>query len=335
MVEVSVDPSSKLILELRSMSMPVGSAYSLMTSQPSSSQAPSILRAPSIGPLAVGAVTFTILAWASAFPLIRIALVELPPLPLAAARFAVAGVLVLGWLTWRRPRRPSVPDALRFAICGLIGIALYNGLLNAGQRTVGAGAASFIVNTVPIMTAILATLVLRERFTTWGWTGTVISFGGIALIASGQPGGLNFGAGASLVLGAALCQAVYFILQRPLVPRYGALPCTAYTLLAGALLLSPWLPEALGRLGSPGLSPVTIGAVATLGVVPAALGYAAWTYVLGHFGAARGSTFLYLVPPVATALAFLMSGEVPGPTTLIGGGAAIAGVILVNTRGRA
>jgi drug/metabolite transporter (DMT)-like permease len=284
--------------------------------------------------LAGAAVTFTVLAWASAFPFIRIALDDLAPLPLAAARFAVAGVLVLAWLAWMRPARPSWADLVRFLACGLIGIALYNALLNAGQRTVTAGAASFIVNTVPIITAVLATVLLGERFTLWGWIGTVISFAGIGLIASGQPGGLSFGAGASLVLAAAGCQAAYFILQRPLVPRYGALTCTAYTLLAGALLLAPWLPEALGGLAAPGAATATIWSVVALGVLPAALGYAAWTYALGHFGAAHAANFLYLVPPVATGLAFLMAGEVPGSLTLAGGTVAIAGVVLVNTRGR-
>jgi len=69
-------------------------------------------------------------------------------------------------------------------------------------------------------------------------------------------------------------------------------------------------------------------------VLPAAIGYATWTYALGHFGAARATNFLYLVPPVATAIALPLLGETPGPQTLLGGAVAIAGVVLVNTRGR-
>ena len=215
-----------------------------------SSRAPQALRA-------YAAVAVTILSWAAAFPAIRLALRELQPVPLAAARFAVAALLVLAWLAWRRPPRPALPDLLRFALCGLIGIAAYNILLNTGQRTVAAGAASFIVNTAPILTALLARLVLGERFGARGWAGTLVSFAGIALIASAQPGGLAFGAGASLVLGSALCMACYVVLQKPLVARHGALACTAWTLLAGALWLSPWLPEAAGEL--PGAGGVTIG----------------------------------------------------------------------------
>ena len=282
---------------------------------------------------AIFAVAVTVLSWASAFPMIRVGMRELGPLELAAARFAVASVLALAWLAIRRPPLPMRGDAVRFVVCGVIGISIYNGLLNQGERTVSAGAAAFIVNVAPILTAILATAFLGERFSAWGWSGALISFAGVGLIALGQPGGLAFGGGASLVAGAALCTASYFVLQRPLVPRYGALACTAYTLISGALFLLPFLPGALPHLLAPGGAPLTATVVA-LGVFPAAIGYGAWTYALGRFGAARAANFLYLVPPVAALLGFAALGEMMSVLTLIGAAVAISGVAIVNTRGR-
>ncbi|RQS48633.1 DMT family transporter [Burkholderia sp. Bp8986] len=284
--------------------------------------------------VAAGAVAFTIVSWASAFPFIRIGLHGLAPLQLAAARFATAAVLAIAWLAWRRPRMPARRDALRFLVCGLLGIALYNALLNTGEQTVSAGAASFIVNTLPIFTALLAAVFLRERFNRRGWLGSLVSLAGIAVIAHGQPGGLVLGSGSTLILGAALCSASYFVLQRRLIPVYGALPCTAYTLLAGALLLTPWLPGALASLGGGGASRDTALAVLVLGIFPAALGYATWTFALGYFGAARAANFLYLTPAVATVLSMALTGERPGIETLCGGLLAIAGVIFVALRGR-
>ncbi|WP_322024795.1 DMT family transporter [Burkholderia sp. BCC1977] len=283
--------------------------------------------------VAAGAVAFTIVSWASAFPFIRIGLHGLAPLQLAAARFATAAVLVIAWLAWRRPRMPANGDAVRFLVCGLLGIALYNALLNTGEQTVSAGAASFIVNTLPIFTAVLAAVFLRERFNRWGWLGSLVSLAGIAVIAHGQPGGLVLGSGSTLILGAALCSASYFVLQRRLIPVYGALPCAAYTLLAGALLLTPWLPGALASLGG-GASRDTALAVLVLGIFPAALGYATWTFALGYFGAARAANFLYLTPAVATGLSMALTGERPGIETVCGGLLAIVGVICVALRGR-
>ncbi|MGS0894391.1 DMT family transporter [Burkholderia stagnalis] len=284
--------------------------------------------------VAAGAVAFTIVSWASAFPFIRIGLHGLTPLQLAAARFATAAVLVIAWLAWRRPPMPAKRDALRFLLGGFLGIALYNALLNTGEQTVSPGAASFIVNTLPIFTALLAAAFLGERFNRWGWLGSLVSLAGIAVIAHGQPGGFVLGSGSTLILGAALCSASYFVLQRRLIPVYGALTCTAYTLLAGALLLTPWLPGALPSLGG-GASRETGLAVVVLGVFPAALGYATWTFALGYFGATRAASFLYLTPAVATALSVALTGERPGIETVCGGLLAIAGVIFVAWRGRA
>jgi drug/metabolite transporter (DMT)-like permease len=282
---------------------------------------------------AIFAVAVTVLSWASAFPMIRLGMRELGPLELAAARFAVASAPALAWLAVRRPPPPTRGDAVRFLICGLIGISAYNGLLNQGERTVSAGAAAFIANVAPILTAILAAVFLRERFSAWGWGGALTSFAGVGLIALGQPGGVAFGGGASLVAGAALCTASYFVLQRPLVPRYGALSCTAYTLLAGALFLLPFLPGALPRLVAPEGARLAATVVA-LGVFPAAIGYAAWTYALGRFGAARAANFLYLVPPVAALVGYVALGETLSALTLVGGAIAILGVVIVNSLGR-
>lgn len=296
---------------------------SASSTRPSSSSAPA---------LAVAAVAVTIVSWASAFPFIRIGLQGLSPLHLAAGRFATAALLAAAWLVYRRPRPPSPRDALRFAACGFFGIGIYNALLNTGEMTVAAGAASFIVNTLPLFTALLATFFLGERFNRRGWLGSIFSFAGIGVIASGQPGGLVPGAGASLILSAALCSAVFFVIQRRLIPVYGPLACAAYTLLAGALWLAPWLPGALGELSN--ASAGTMRAVVILGVFPAAIGYATWAYALGYFGAARAANFLYLTPAVATAMSIVLTGEQLRLSTVIGGLMVIAGVAYVAWRGR-
>lgn len=277
---------------------------------------------------------FTVLVWALSFPLTKIALADFQPLALAAARFAVATIVILAWLAWKRPQLPTRRDVPRFVLCGLIGIALYNALLNAGQQTVSASAASFIVNTVPILTALFATIFLNERLTRWGWAGAATGFAGVGVIVAGQPGGLSFGSGAVLIFGSAVAQAGFFVIQRPLIPRYGALASTAYTILAGAMLLTPWLGEGWSAMLAPATARQTIAALVALAILPAVLGYAAWAYALGHFGAARSSMFLYLVPPTATLLAFMLSGERPTVTTSAGGLIAIGGVALVNAKGR-
>ncbi|KFL90517.1 hypothetical protein AmDm5_0983 [Acetobacter malorum] len=283
-------------------------------------------------PVPVFAAALAILSWASAYPVVRLALQVLPPIPLAAVRYALAAVIALVWVGWTRPRLPRVQDLPRFVVCGAIGISLYNILFNLGEQTVSAGAASLLISFSPLIAALLAVGVMGERLSVWGWVGSLVSFCGVVVVAQGQPGGLTFGSGAADVLGAAFSAAVYNAVQKKLVAVYGALATTAYVLIIGAVLLTPWLPQAVQSLQT---APVTGWIlVVQLAVFPAILGYGAWAHVVGRIGVARSSGFIYLLSPATLLLAFLITAEVPSLRMLVGGAIILAGVGLMNTLGR-
>lgn len=94
---------------------------------------------------------------------------EIRPIPLATLRVSLAGFVVLAWLLCSRPKVPSLPHLARFVLCGLFGFPLNSVCINIGQTTVTAGATSFIVNIIPILTALLAWVLLGERFGPMGW----------------------------------------------------------------------------------------------------------------------------------------------------------------------
>jgi drug/metabolite transporter (DMT)-like permease len=282
--------------------------------------------------LPVWALVTTILLWASAYPAIRAGLEGFEPGPLAAFRYGVAALAFLVPALGGRLPRPAPADLGRILAAGGLGIALYNLALNSGEVTVSAGAASFLINCSPIFTALLGTLILGERFRIWGWVGSAVSLAGVALIASADGGAAGIGSGAWLILLAAGCQSIQFVLQKPLLARYGAFATTAYIVFAGAIFLLPFLPAALRTL--PVASAGSIEAAVYLGLFPAALAYAAWSVVLARFPVGRASSFIYLVAPLATGLAVLWLGELPSALALLGGCTVICGVVLVNTLGR-
>lgn len=278
----------------------------------------------------VGLIVVTVLAWASAFPAIRAGLVDYGPLELGAARFALAAVPAAIYLLVTRPPLPARGELWRFAFGGAFFVALYTVLLNFGELTVTAGAASFIINVAPIITAILATIFLAERFTLRGWLGTALSFGGIGLIAVGEGDGLRLDLGALLILGAALCAALTTIVQKPLFKRHAPLGVSAWNMVIGALCLAPGLPSALAQTAA--ASPSGLAAALYLGLVPSLLAYATWTVVLSRLPASRAINFMFAVPPTATLMGFLALGEIPTTLGIIGGLLALAGVVLVNVK---
>lgn len=281
---------------------------------------------------AVAAIALTILLWASAFPAIRAGLEGFSPGALAALRYVIASLAFLALAATGRIQRPKATDLFRIALAGGLGIAAYNFALNTGERSVDPGTASFLINTNAIFATLLGITFLGERVSAWAWAGTALGFTGVAMIAYAAGGGFHFNLDAMIVLAAAFCQASQFVVQKPLLPRYGALSTTAYLVWAGTLFLLPFLPEGVAAI--PVASRASLLALLYLGIFPAAIAYAAWSYALAHFPVGRTTMSLYLVPPIATALTIVWFGIWPVPTALIGGGVAIAGVILVNTLGR-
>jgi drug/metabolite transporter (DMT)-like permease len=276
------------------------------------------------------AVLVTILAWASAFPAIRAGLAAFGPIELGALRFAIAAIPAALFLAVTRPTWPSASDFLRLAAGGILFVAFYTALLNMGEMTVSAGAASFIINTNPIITAGLAVLVLGERFSARAWAGTAVSFMGIGLIAFGEGEGMRLDIGALLILGAALCNSVTTVVQKPLFTRHKPLTVSAWNMVIGALALSPWLPNAASEFSV--ASPAGIQAAVYLGLVPSLVAYGTWSVALSRLPASRASNFMYCVPPVATLLGFLWLGEVSTLLGAVGGVLTLIGVAVVNWR---
>jgi drug/metabolite transporter (DMT)-like permease len=281
----------------------------------------------------LAAITTTLVFWASAFAGIRAGLESYGPGELALLRFGTASLVLAGIALAMRMRLPSGRDLPGIFLCGFLGITVYHVALNFGEVTVSAGAASLLIAAVPVVTALLATLFLGERLSVWGWVGIAVSLAGVALIALGEGGGVRLEPGAGLVLLAAFSTSVYFVLQKPYLRRYGPLEFAAYAIWAGTLLMLVFLPGLVEQIPV-ATAEATISGI-YLGIFPAAIAYVTWTYAMSRLPASVVTPFLYASPVLAIAIAWVWLGEVPTLLTLAGGALAVAGVIVVNTWGRA
>jgi drug/metabolite transporter (DMT)-like permease len=278
------------------------------------------------------AVVLTVVSWASAFVGIRLGVQAYAPEHVALLRYLVASLALLGYALAVRMPLPDRRDVPGLALAGLLGIAFYNWALSYGEVTITSATASFLIASAPVWMALIARVLLGERLRPAGWLGISSSFAGVAVIALGMPGGLRFDVRALAVLAAAIAQAFYSLGQKPLLTRYSALQCTAYAIWAGTICL---LPLGAGLLAELSRAPaIATGAVIYMGVVPGALGYLAWSYVLSRLPSSIAGSYLYFVPPVAAAIAWLVLGEVPSVISVVGGLLVIGGVVLVNVRGR-
>ncbi|MGP8242939.1 MAG: DMT family transporter [Bryobacteraceae bacterium] len=285
---------------------------------------------PSLRAAPAGALA--IVVWASAYPAIRVGLRAYPPGELAALRYLVASAVFTVYFACRRQALPRGRDLFLVFLAGAVGIAAYNLLLNTGELTATAGAASLIINCMPVFAALLSVLFLGERLRPAGWIGIATSFCGVAVIALGGSQGMQFSLGGLFILLAALCGALLGFIQKPLLARHRSTTITACIMWSGALLLSPFLPAAL-RIAAHGPPGPTLAAI-YLGLFPAAVGYLMWALVLSRLTLSETASMLYLIPIVAVAISFFWIGEIPAPSSIWGGGLAIAGVVLLMQYGK-
>ncbi|QAA76056.1 MAG: Permease of the drug/metabolite transporter (DMT) superfamily [Candidatus Bipolaricaulis sibiricus] len=276
------------------------------------------------------AVAAMLVMWASAFAAIRGALPFFSPGALALLRFLFASA-TLGALSLARglprPRRRDLPILLGL---GLLGITIYHLCLNWGQQTVTAGAASLLIASAPMVTALLARLLLKEALGRWAWAGIVLGFGGIALITLGEGQELRVEPGALVILLAAVSASLYSVLQKKHVGRYPPLVFTTYVVWAGTIPMLVFLPHLMKALQT--APPAAIASVAYLGAFPGGLAYVLWVYGLSRTTASRLSSFLYLSPVLAIGIAWVWLREIPSWLSLAGGAVTIAGVALANVR---
>jgi len=278
------------------------------------------------------ALVVTVVTWASAFPMIRIALDGYSPVQIAFLRYAVAALILGGYAASARIVLPGWRDMLRIAGLGVRGIALYNVLLSSGQQGVSSGAASLLVASSPVFMVALAALFSNERPSSAAVGGMLVSFLGVALIASARPGGVGLSGHAFLVLGSAAVGAIYSVFLRAYTVRYGAGPVLVVAVWGALLAL---LPAAVGIGDAIRQAPTSAtGAVVYLGVVPGVVGYGAWTYASARASAAAAGVALYLVPVVAMILSLWLLGEIPTAMSLVGGALVIGGVVAVRRKPR-
>ena len=283
--------------------------------------------------LVLGAIAVTLVLWASAFVAIRHLGREVPPGALSLGRLLIASVALSFVVFRRRPTWPAPRDWPLLLLCGVAWFGVYNLALNEAERRIDAGTAALIVQIGPIIVALLATVFLGEAMSRWLLIGMAVGFAGVVVIArgfaSGESGDL---VGVWLAVLAAVTYAVGVLAQKPLLGRLPGPEVTWLACIIGAVVCLPWSGELLTVVRGSDAS--TLWWIGYLGVFPTAIAFSTWAWALARSDAGTLTLTTFLVPFIATLIAWALLGEVPPPLTFLGGALAIAGVLLTRHRPR-
>ena len=138
----------------------------------------------------------------------------------------------------------------------------------------------------------------------------------VGLLSETPIQGLHFSPGALLILGAALTESIFFVVQKPYLGKYSGLELTTYTIWTATLFLLIHAPGLAQQVqAAPGESTL---AVVYLGLFPAAVAYVNWAYALARTSASSATSFLYLLPVFANLIAWLWLDDLPSVLSLLG-----------------
>jgi drug/metabolite transporter (DMT)-like permease len=278
-----------------------------------------------------------VIIWGWTFVATKVCLQFLSPAELLAARFLMA--LPLLWIIMRS-RGYKLQMAKEHRVMAWVSAAIFGIhflLQTMGLMYTSATNSAWIVAISPLVMAIMAWLILREKLRPATWIGIVVAFGGLMLLVSaGQTGKLGFGAnvGDWLTLGSAFTWSLYTVTTRDLSRAYPPMVVTVAMLIPATVLLNVYM----AATSPPGifltLSTEAYIALAFLGFVGMGMAHWFWLEGVARVGVARAAVFLYLEPLATTALAVPYLGEPFGMWSAIGGMLVLAGVFYASRRGK-
>lgn len=273
------------------------------------------------------------LLWGSSYGFIKLAVTEIPPMTLIAARGTIAAAMLIALVMIRGDKWPT--DARTWGM--LLVQAFFNGigawtLLAWGQQHIDSGLASVLNSTSPIFVVLITLLILRNGTIGPRATfGAFLGLGGVILmIGVGVLDGLGkeIAGQAAALAGAALyaCAALYS-------RRFTGLPApviAATTMLWTAI----WLVPAAFIFEDPlDLTPsaTAIGAAVALGVFCTGFAVLIYFRLIKTLGPAGVASQAYLRAGLGVLIGVVLFQEVFTLSIAAGLLAAILGVALINT----
>lgn len=295
--------------------------------------------APAIKVMLAGAVAVVI--WGGGTVASKFAVIDLPPLAVAALRTVLGGALALPLALAGRialPRDAGSRGLL--ALSALSGFILFPIVFSLGLAHTSAIHGVVILAFMPVLTGLIAQVWDRRRPTLRWWIGCGVALAGEAVLVFWRGVAVDHGPtpanpllGDALVALGSLCAATGYVAGGRLNRRgYSSQGATYWGVVVASLALLPALPFMLDGLAWTQATPASLASLAYLAAGVTILGYILWYWALGQGGIARIGMFQFAQPVVGVALAAALLGEPLGPSVAVACAAVLAGVWIAMSR---
>lgn len=277
-----------------------------------------------------------VLIWGTNFSMIKISLVQIPPMAFAALRFTGAALVL--WLIMRwREGAVSLPSRSLWKLTwiGIVGNTFYQIFFTYGLSITTAANGALLIAIVPTLVALSGALLGIERLTRNIGAGVALAFLGVCLVVAARGGAalsLETIVGDLLMLGCAVSWTIYTLGVRTLAAGISPLRITTMTMVTGVpglLLLS--IPDLL-RNDWLAVSPAAWGGLAYATLLGLVVAYVLWNNSVRLVGGNRTAIYGCAIPLVAALAAWLLLDERLVPLQGVGAALIVAGVLLTRRR---
>jgi drug/metabolite transporter (DMT)-like permease len=274
---------------------------------------------------------YFVTVWGAGFVVTRVALEYAAPFTYIGVRYTIAFVAMLAFglrAAWPRSRAQWG----HVAVAGLLSHAGYLGGSHYAQRWgLSAGVTALILALQPLLTALIVSRWLHERLSRLQMLGVAVGLGGVALVVAHRVDGAAVAWPSLLAVAWALaCVTGGTLYQRQFC---AAVDLRAAVCIHFAVTAAVMLPLGAAVEGFAITWNAQIAATLLYHVVLASIGAYTILHLLLRRGEATSVTsLLYLTPPVAALVEWLIFGVAPTPTMWLGMAVACVGVAMVSTR---
>jgi len=256
------------------------------------------------------ALVIAMTLWGSSFIALKVAVTDMSPMIVVFLRMLVGSVAFLVLAIWLRPSIRYQTGDWKY----LLGMALFEPCLyflfeaKALQYT-SAGQAGMVTALLPLMVAVAAFLIFKERNTLKQWAGFLVALAGVlwmSLKTVDSDQAPNALLGNFLELMAMVTAVGYTLLVKHLVQRYNAFVLTAMQSFVGSIFffplayLSDW-PEQV--------SLSTVGVIVYLGLIITLGAYGLYNYSLQYVKTSMAAAYVNLLPVMTLLFSMLLLGE--------------------------
>jgi len=271
--------------------------------------------------------------WGLAFVAIKQVVTELTPVNLALLRWFVASIpfLVLLPIIGRPKTRFERGDIPRLLVVALANVAGYHISLYYAETTLSAGLSALLTSFGPIFIAILSYFLLNEKAGRKVLIGLLLAIVGTTVLSTGSVSVNDLSSYAGIIenLITALCYALFTVLGKPLVHKYGSASTTIMAGLIGTAMMLPLLSQSFFTQVS-ALSSLGWASVLYLSLLSTVFGYLMFYALVSRGAVTRLSIQLYLIPVVSVIGGALLLNEPITVSVAVGGGMMLAAVAIAT-----